>query len=508
MAQLQTVTIQAPGFLGLNTQDSPLDIAPEYAATANNCVIDRSGRIAARKGFSQLTDFGEDPSIQIEKIGYYSDEVGNTKVYSCSSSGIYSGTTNLTSEYDTSVTDSDWEMAQLDNVMYFFQSGHDALSATEGGSVSTVTFSKPAGSPALENANVVLSAFGRLWVAALDTDKQTVYFSDNLDGTEFNDGNAGSIDVSLVWPDGKDEIVALAAHNGFLIIFGSHSILVYSGPEDPGNSLVLEDTVSGVGCVSRNTVQVTGQDLMFLSKQGVASFGRVIQEKSIPGRAASGTVRDDVIDRLCNASPSTLRSVYSQEEGFYAIGKIDSTKGTADYFVFDMRRSLETGGRRATFWPSSPFLDMHRNWRTGDIYVAGEGVGTYSGYNDYSGTYQMSYYTHQLDFGDATVLKFLKKVRPVIIGTSDSTATIRWGYDFSGTFKGQALTLAAVSKAEWGVAEWGVDEFGTGTAINTLNVNTTGSGTQAAVGIDVTINGAEFSIQELSIYSTIGRKAW
>ena len=50
MAQpIQAFSITAPGFYGLNTQDSSLDLAQGFALIANNCVIDQYGRIGARK---------------------------------------------------------------------------------------------------------------------------------------------------------------------------------------------------------------------------------------------------------------------------------------------------------------------------------------------------------------------------------------------------------------------------------------------------------------------------
>ena len=49
---LQTVSISAPGFFGLNTQDSPLDLAAGFALVATNCVIDQYGRIGSRKGWA------------------------------------------------------------------------------------------------------------------------------------------------------------------------------------------------------------------------------------------------------------------------------------------------------------------------------------------------------------------------------------------------------------------------------------------------------------------------
>jgi hypothetical protein len=51
---ITTYSISAPGFYGLNTQDSPLDLASGFASIATNCVIDSFGRIGSRKGFSRV----------------------------------------------------------------------------------------------------------------------------------------------------------------------------------------------------------------------------------------------------------------------------------------------------------------------------------------------------------------------------------------------------------------------------------------------------------------------
>ena len=50
---LLTTTISAPGFLGINTQESSVDLSSGYALEAFNCVIDKFGRIGARKGWAK-----------------------------------------------------------------------------------------------------------------------------------------------------------------------------------------------------------------------------------------------------------------------------------------------------------------------------------------------------------------------------------------------------------------------------------------------------------------------
>ena len=52
--QIQTFSVSAPALYGLNTQDSPLDLAAGYALIATNCIIDQYGRMGSREGFSRV----------------------------------------------------------------------------------------------------------------------------------------------------------------------------------------------------------------------------------------------------------------------------------------------------------------------------------------------------------------------------------------------------------------------------------------------------------------------
>ena len=51
----QNIYIAAPGFKGLNTQDSPVTQDASFASIAENMVVDKYGRIGARQGLDKLT---------------------------------------------------------------------------------------------------------------------------------------------------------------------------------------------------------------------------------------------------------------------------------------------------------------------------------------------------------------------------------------------------------------------------------------------------------------------
>jgi len=66
--QLQSIAIQAPGFFGLNTQDSPTSLPEQFALVADNCVIDQFGRVGARKGWAYETSSSTDSIVHISEF--------------------------------------------------------------------------------------------------------------------------------------------------------------------------------------------------------------------------------------------------------------------------------------------------------------------------------------------------------------------------------------------------------------------------------------------------------
>ena len=100
MAQrLQNITIQAPGFAGLNTQDSPIGLDASFAAIADNCVIDQLGRVGARKGYQAVSTNGSSvlgTSRGIEAVHEFVSSTGTKVVFSAGNNKIFTGTSKST----------------------------------------------------------------------------------------------------------------------------------------------------------------------------------------------------------------------------------------------------------------------------------------------------------------------------------------------------------------------------------------------------------------------------
>jgi hypothetical protein len=528
--QLQNITVQAPGFAGINSQDSPISIDQSFAATASNCIIDEYGRVGAREGYIEIstdsstaTELGT--SEGIEAIHEHITRSGAEIVFSAGNNKIFTGTillTPVTLPANYVISANNWKIVSFNNDVFFFQRGHAALhydTSVQNPNTHELILAEHSSNSA-PAANEVIGAYGRLWATDVVGDTRTVYWSDTLQGHKWSGGTAGSLNLTTVFPTGHDEVVALAAHNGFLIIFCKRSIIIYSGAESPA-SMVLHDTVEGVGCIARDSVQHTGTDILFLSEEGVRSFSRTIQEKSMPMRDISNNVRTE-LTALVRSESKPIKSLYSADEAFYLLSLQDSST----IYCFDMRNALPDGANRVTTWSGVEPKSMTL-LQNGDIYFGREnGIFKYGGYQDNNASYEMIYYSNPLSFGNSTNLKFLKKFNLTVIGNVSADTTLVWGYDYGGNFNKKTITSGLInsSTSEFGISKFGRKEdidndnngipdepdyipatFTVGTDIQRPKINTSGSGTVVTIGIESTINGAPYSIQQIDVHALLGR---
>ena len=503
--QRENIYIGAPGFRGINTQDAPVGQDASYASIAENAVIDSFGRIGARKGINLLTTSATPlgSSVGVENIFQYVSNSGTTVVFSTGNNKIFTGTTTLTEVTlpgGYSITANNWKIVSFNNDIYFFQAGHAALVSVAG---STTLIAVVDGAHAAPAGNEVLASFGRLWAADVVNNSYTVYWSNLLEGANWHGGSAGSLDLTTVWPTGFDEVTALAEFNDLLVIFGKRSILLYSGASSP-STMTLQDTITNIGCVARDSVQSTGSDLFFLSSSGVRSLGRVIQEKSNPIGDVSRSIRDELVYNT-TLEVGNIKSVYSVENAFYLLIFPVTAKIV---YCFDVRSKLEDGSNRVTTWPTTGILTAARDDVGGELYFGGvSGVSRYFGYLDNTSTYIMKYYTQPLAFGDPSRVKMLKEINLTLIGGSGSQLVANWAYDYTEGYSKQAFTVATSLIAEYGVAEYNVaaSEYSATIVIDVAKLKARGSGKVATIGIDATIDGRALSIQELNTEAIIGR---
>lgn len=517
MAQnLQVFSISAPGFYGLNTQDSPLDLSAGFALNATNCIIDQYGRIGSRKGYSKVNaSSGALGAYDVQALHelIQSDGTstvlfaGNNKLFKLNTSDAVVELTYGGGGSAPTITANNWSIATLNNIAYFFQSGHDPLIYDPA--VSTTTYRRVSEKTGyvgtVPSANIVISAYGRLWAANTTTDKVTVYFSDLLAGHVWSTGTSGSLDISRVWGNGVDEIQGLAAHNAKLFIFGKNQILVYDNGTTP-QDLVQIDAIIGTGCIARDSVKPIGTDILFLSNTGVRSLMRTIQEKSLPFRDLSKNVRNDLMTIVAGEDLTKIKSVFSERNAFYLL----SLPSVKQIYCFDTRGQLQDGSSRVTVWDSVDPKSMYSK-SNGDLLFGKTGyVVKYNTYQDDGSSYRMIYQTNHADLGNVAQTSVLKRLSIVVIGGSNQYVTFKWAFDFTGNYLSDNAYIPTQNVAEYGIAEYGdngvpVAYYSNGLALQTLTVSATGAGKIVQTGYEADINGSQLSIQKIEIQAKNGK---
>ena len=515
MKQIQTLSVVSPGFFGLNTQESGTSISPNFAKVLENTVIDKSGRLGARKGWTMRTVDGVD-ELAGSSISFLMEHVNaNNSVVTISGGAnkLFTGgadndsLTDITPSLYT-VTANKWKGASLYDHALIIQKSHEPIVYNSGTSpvAQTITdFTGVTQSYASSFPRDVVAAYGRFWVH----DGSTIYWSTDIADVTFpafNGGTSGTLNISSVLPNNVDTIVALAAHNGFLIIFCERNIVVYQGAENPLGDFKLSDVIAGVGCSARDSVQNTGNDLIFLSDTGVRSLGRLLQEKSLPMRDLTKNVRDDLIttlvqERAINGDMELVKSVYSEVNAFYLL----SFPASSTVYCLDMRQALEDGSARTSVWNTFKANAFVRR-RDREIMIGKpDGIGRYFGYTDNEHSYRLRYYSHYLDMGNPSVNKILKQITATGLGGSAQSFIIKTNFDYEDASRSYPFTLGTGVTYEYGVAEYGIAEYTVGTKLDSIKSSVGGAGNTIQLGFEADVNGSELSVQKIDMFVKTGR---
>jgi hypothetical protein len=330
-------------------------------------------------------------------------------------------------------------------------------SSPGGNATGTITAYWSKGTP--YQANTVLSAYGRIWTADTASNKTTVWWSDLLDGTQWDEGTGtvGSLDISGILVNGNDEIVALGAHNGRLIIFCKQNVIIMDDQDagkqylDPADMSLVE-VLSGVGCIARDSVQNTGTDILFLSESGVRSLSRTIQEKSQPMRDISRNVRDLLVTQVSRADKDEIKSCYSESNGFYLLAIPED--GTV--WCFDTRVVLQNGSAKVTRWNSL----THTDWIAfdGTIYMSSPyGIAEYKTRRDNGESYQLQYFTPFFNFGMQNIVKVAKQVAITAYSSYRQKVGIKVNTDYKqDSLRPIIVELNDTLAHEYNIAEWGL----------------------------------------------------
>lgn len=511
-AQLQPIDLVAPGFLGLNLAQASNILSPQFATQAQNCVIDSSGRLAARQGYVDQTTTEITSTPNVETLFEYRQGDGTRSLICAWDGGIANSIDDPEgNDISGSVTDTSgrWWMQNFNDKVIAFQDGQKPIVYTGTGNFATVVES--GGTAPTSHEGIGMCAYGRVW--GVDSDGVTVKYSGLLDETDWNGSGAGSIDFSNIWTAGTDTITAIIAFNGDIVVFGkNHIIFITDGQGssigvDP-NNIYVADVINGTGCLSQWSIQHVGEsDLLFLSRNGVQSLQRVVLQKSNPITTQSKNVRTELMGDARAEDANAISSFYSPKDGFYGI--TFPTAGRT--WILDQRFNYQDkqGDQLAivTAWTLAPSSWCVRDNDDLLLGVAGN-VGLYNGNDDDGASFRFVYQSPWLDLGEglANRLKILKRIGAILFVQDEADILFKWGVDFSQDFNTSTKSVMGDGGAEWGVGEWGIAEFSGGLSLRILRVNARDTGQYFRLGIEGDITGT-FAVQQLELFAKIGRLA-
>ena len=341
-------------------------------------------------------------------------------------------------------------------------------------------FFKEVGRSAPEKSKFA-TIFGERLIVAGDADNpQVVSYSTRLKPEDFTGSSAGTIDVG-------DKVKTIKPFRNKLIVFCETSIFQVSG-------LDSTPTVSGVtkniGCVSGNTVQEIGGDLIFLAPDGlrtIAGTARIDDiELSSISRKIMPLFRDEVMPFL---SSIRFASMVIREKSQYRLF----------YFRSGNANNIQ-GGVIGTFKISSTGAGVYEWSQTKGIPAKVAHSGTSedgsevlfhsdeSGYifkhdsgNSFDGSNIVAQYkTPDLDYGDAGIRKTLYYIKTSIRseGTNDNLKLqTRYDFESSEVTQPEEIALGALqTPAKFGTGStFGTTLFG-GTLFPQQKTTLTGSG--------------------------------
>ena len=522
-------------------------------------MLDEKGRVSTRQGIKQITNNINNSAtantLIVKSLGEYQNSAGAKTIFAGAGPNVYKinvGNTPYTLDVQTfsggtTKTDGNWQFTNFNNNFYGAQQSNKPINynGTTWLDLEDVSgYSSPANVTTF-TPSCLLGDFGRLWAADIGENRNVVYYSDLLIGHKFQGGSAGFLDLKNVWSG--DVITAMASFMGKLVIFGKNNIVIFRGPWDvnvtqAGGVFSLDEVIEGVGCVARDSVQLIGDDIVFLSASGVRSLGRTIQQDTMPLTDLSLAIKDEIRTNILTGNMASVKAQYDLSTGSYILGFPDKNI----VYVFDFKASTPDGAPRITTWNFDSKKNPKSFLSTDEFLYCGLGaatyegrVATYSGYydvekevvagvtqaqcvaagntyesvsgvcfRDVDNTYQSDFKTVWLDFEQPGISKFLKRFLGIWSGGKNMNVTLNWYRDYNVTPSSANFTLDPTTggvSSLWGVGKYAAAKYAPAFQPAEYKVSLSKAAKVVRLEVIQTVSGFKAALQNITIWAKQGK---
>jgi hypothetical protein len=320
-------------------------LQPNQAALMQNFDINVRGEAITRRGSLRLGGTIDTTFNTVKGLTFYNTPA-NSYLVAGTRSGprYYNGTTwPLLSVGNpigiSGLTYNDVSFAQGINILYMADGFNSLYSwnGTTSTSLGGSTNANPPNSPAL-----LCWHTDRLCAAGMSAEQDAIYFSQFLDGATW-DRAAWQIRVGA---GEGDDITGLMPWSDFnLVVFKRRSIwIVNCDPTLDVSQFEIKPITRAIGCNAPKTAAQVGDDIFFLSTQGVRSLKRTIaseQQQDI-GPAVSQPIQD-YIDRVNPAVVSYMSAGIHWNNRYILSGPLDGATTPNYIFVYSTLTNAWSG---------------------------------------------------------------------------------------------------------------------------------------------------------------------
>jgi hypothetical protein len=265
-------------------------LGADQASLLENVVTLISGEVRKRRGTRNIfSGYVAGSGITIQNLLWF-DTVSNDRLVAFAGGKAYYFTGSGWALYfDAQVDDPNEkiDLVQLTDLIYWTDSTAGGLRQYDG-----AVFTLP-GTP---EATILESHTGRLVASGVAAIPDIIYFSDFLDGETWDMVN----DAIRIGGGKGDPIVGVESwQDSILVVLCRQSVhLIEADPLTTVANMVVKKIDNSVGCVARRTACQVGQDMWFLSRNGVMSVQKQLATSNNMIPIPSSQPVQNVIERI------------------------------------------------------------------------------------------------------------------------------------------------------------------------------------------------------------------
>jgi hypothetical protein len=318
----------------------------------------------------------------------------------------------------------------------------------------------------------------RIVVSGQSTNPSLVYYSTRLKPYDFEGASAGFVDVG-------DIVTGIKVFRNSLIIFCKNSIYELTNLD---STPIIKSVTKNIGCISGNSIQEIGGDLIFLAPDGLRTIAGTARIDDVELSSISRKILPLVNDIINNFSNYTISSMVIRERSQYRLFYYQSGQATSGQKGIIGTFKYSSDGIPAFEWSETKGLPvkfctsdintsgtevLHHTDETGFVYKHDTG-------NSFDGSNVVAeFQTPDMDYGDNGLRKSLYKVKTNIEpeGTqNDLNLRIRYDFESSEVPQPGNFAVGNLSSASlFGSAVFASATFGA-TTLPSKSVLVTGSG--------------------------------